>query len=456
MKPNNISITEKIGYGLGDTASNLIFQTVMLFLSYFYTDVFGLSAAAVGTMFLVVRLFDGITDPLMGYLTDKFNSVHGKFRPYLVWMAIPFVIACWLTFTTPNWLPWQKLVYAYLTYALLMLIYTAINIPYCALGGVITQDPQQRISLQSYRFTLAMIGGLLVTSCTLPMVEFFGAGEPKQGYQLTMLTMGLIGCLLFFACFKLTRERIHPPRNQQLKLSQSLGALWRNDQWRVISILCFVVLIAMVIRNTVALYYVNYYLQLPSLATQFITLGMIGAIAGSFIAQYLCLRWCKIRCYMIANALAGCVCIGSFFISTNDWVTAIVAHFSVSFLLQVATPLLWSMMADVVDYGEYQSGKRITGLIYSANLFFLKLGMAIGGAFAAWSLAFVNYQAGQPQSGETLLGINLLFTAIPGGILIASAAILIFYRLDRSAMENIKLASKQSNVSPELTNTAAQ
>ncbi|NVJ50000.1 MAG: MFS transporter [Gammaproteobacteria bacterium] len=437
MKNSRISILEKIGYGLGDTASNLVFQTVMLFLAYFYTDIFGLSAAAVGTMFLVVRLFDGITDPIMGFLADRHNSAHGKFRPFLLWIALPLVLACWLTFSTPEFTASGKLIYAYLTYAFLMLMYTAINIPYCALGGVITADPQQRVSLQSYRFTLAMLGGLAVSACTLPMVEFFGAGNEQAGYQSTMLIMSGIGALMFVVCFRTTRERVHPKPHQNIVLKQALKSLWRNDQWRIISMVCFIVLAGMVIRNTVALYYVNYYLGHKALATYFITLGMLGAIIGSFIVQFISQRFCKIKTYAAANALAGGVCIAAFFIPSNNLVGAFAGHILVSFLLQVASPLLWSMMADVVDYGEYKERIRVTGLTYSANLFFLKLGMAVGGAAAAWSLAGFGYQANQAQSLQALWGINFLFSIVPGLIFIASGIYILRYRLNNDAMARI-------------------
>jgi GPH family glycoside/pentoside/hexuronide:cation symporter len=196
-----ISTREKIAYGLGDTASNIVFQTVMLFLTFFYTDIFGISPAFVGTMFLAVRLIDAVTDPLMGALADRTNTRWGKFRPYLLWFALPFGFISVLAFTTPDLTEDGKMIYAFVTYTALMMVYTAINIPYCALGGVLTADPKERVSVQSYRFVFAMLGGLLVSGLTLPLVEFLGEGDQAKGYQLTIAAMSVLGVAMFLACF---------------------------------------------------------------------------------------------------------------------------------------------------------------------------------------------------------------------------------------------------------------
>ncbi|MDP5205902.1 glycoside-pentoside-hexuronide (GPH):cation symporter, partial [Alishewanella sp. SMS9] len=200
-----LSKKEKIAYGLGDTASNIIFQTVMLFLTFFYTDIFGISPAIVGSMFLLVRIIDAVTDPLMGALADNTKSRHGKYRPYLLWLALPFAFCSVLAFTTPDFSENGKVWYAFATYTLLMLAYTAINIPYSALGGVLTADPNERVSVQTYRFIFGMLGGLLVTACTLPLVEYFGQGDQARGYQWTIAAMSLLGMILFLLCFAGTR-----------------------------------------------------------------------------------------------------------------------------------------------------------------------------------------------------------------------------------------------------------
>ncbi len=228
-----LSKKEKIAYGLGDTASNIIFQTVMLFLTFFYTDIFGISPAVVGTLFLVVRVIDAVTDPIMGALTDATHTKYGSYRPYLLWLAIPFAVISVITFTTPAMDDGNKIIYAFVTYALLMLVYTAINIPYSALGGVLSSNPNERVSIQSYRFVFGMLGGLLVTSCTLPLVKSFGEGNNELGYQLTMLVMSCLGVVLFLICFRYTKERVINP-SHKLSLKTQLHVLWQNQPFKIL------------------------------------------------------------------------------------------------------------------------------------------------------------------------------------------------------------------------------
>ncbi|MBU2114062.1 MAG: glycoside-pentoside-hexuronide (GPH):cation symporter, partial [Gammaproteobacteria bacterium] len=379
-----LSKQEKIAYGLGDTASNIIFQTVMLFLTFFYTDIFGISPAVVGSMFLLVRIIDAVTDPLMGALADKTQSRHGKYRPYLLWLALPFALCSVLAFTTPDLSANGKVIYAFATYTLLMLAYTAINIPYSALGGVLTADPTERVSVQSYRFVFGMLGGLLVTACTLPLVNFFGDGDNAKGYQLTIAAMSLLGVVLFLLCFAGTRERVTAPADQQLTLRSSFASLWQNDQWRILCVAAFFLLTGMVLRTTLAIYYVKYFLGREDLITAFVTLGMLGNIAGCALAQWLSRYVDKVKAYIGLQLISAAICVVSFFISAEQLVLAFALYFLWGFFLQMATPLLWAKMADTVDYGQYKTGIRITGLVYSSIVFFIKLGLALGGALAGW------------------------------------------------------------------------
>ena len=404
---------EKVAYGLGDTASNIVFQTVMLFLTFFYTDIFGISPAVVGSMFLLVRIIDAVTDPLMGAMADKTKSRHGKYRPYLLWLALPFALCSVLAFTTPDLSANGKVIYAFATYTLLMLAYTAINIPYSALGGVLTADPTERVSVQSYRFVFGMLGGLLVTACTLPLVNFFGAGDNAKGYQLTIAAMSLLGLVLFLLCFAGTRERVTTPIDQQLTLRSSFASLWQNDQWRILCVAAFFLLTGMVLRTTLAIYYVKYFLGREDLITAFVTLGMLGNIAGCALAQWLSRYVDKVKAYIGLQLISAAICVVSFFISAEQLVLAFALYFLWGFFLQMATPLLWAKMADTVDYGQYKTGIRITGLVYSSIVFFIKLGLALGGALAGWLLAFYNYQADVVQTAATQQGILLSFTILP-------------------------------------------
>ena len=415
-----VSVREKIAYGLGDTASNIVFQTVMLFLTFFYTDIFGISPAFVGTMFLAVRIIDAITDPLMGAFADRTQSKHGKFRPYLLWFALPFGLISVLAFTTPDFSETGKMWYAFLTYTLLMLVYTAINIPYCALGGVLTADPAERVSIQSYRFVFAMLGGVLVSACTLPLVDYFGQGDKAKGYQLTILAMSVMGVLMFLACFYGTKERIQP-QAEQGSVAAGFKALWRNDQWRVLSVAALFLLSGSVLRNTLAIYYVKYYLELPGSISLFITLGMIGSIAGCIVAQPLSKIFCKVKLYIGIQLTAAALCVASYFVTPDQTVLAFALFILWNFFFNAGTPLLWAKMADTVDYGQWKTGIRTTGMVYSSIIFFIKLGLAIGGAAAGWLLAGYGYQADQSQTETARQGILLSFSIYPalGSLLVA-------------------------------------
>lgn len=434
-----ISIKEKIAYGLGDTASNIVFQTVMLFLTFFYTDIFGISPAFVGTMFLAVRLIDAITDPLMGALADRTQTKWGKFRPYLLWFALPFGVISVLAFTTPDLSENGKMIYAFVTYTALMMVYTAINIPYCALGGVLTADPKERVSVQSYRFVFAMLGGLLVSGLTLPLVEFLGKGDQAKGYQLTILAMSILGVAMFLACFWGTKERLHPPKDQNSTFKQDVKHLLQNDQWRILSIAAVCLLSGMVLRTSLAIYYVKYFLQLPDMITLFITLGMVGNIFGCVLAEPLAKRVCKVKAYIALQIISAAICVVSYFVSSDQVVLAFALYILWGFTFNMATPLLWAKMADAVDYGQAKTGVRITGMIYSSVIFFIKLGVAIGGAAAGWLLAGYGYQADTAQTQTTLDGILLSFTIYPaiGSILVAG--IMCFYKLNNEKVEEIHM-----------------
>ncbi|GGB61855.1 glycoside-pentoside-hexuronide (GPH):cation symporter [Shewanella inventionis] len=434
-----ISIKEKIAYGLGDTASNIVFQTVMLFLTFFYTDIFGISPAFVGTMFLAVRLIDAVTDPLMGALADRTNTRWGKFRPYLLWFALPFGFISVLAFTTPDLTEDGKMIYAFVTYTALMMVYTAINIPYCALGGVLTADPRERVSVQSYRFVFAMIGGLLVSGLTLPLVEFLGQGDQAKGYQLTITAMSILGVAMFLVCFWGTKERLHPPVDQQSSFKKDFGDMLKNDQWRVLAVAAVCLLSGMVLRTSLAIYYVKYYLNMPDSITLFITLGMVGNIFGCILAEPLAKRICKVKAYIGLQIIAAALCVLSYFVPSEQVVLAFFMFIAWGFTFNMATPLLWAKMADVVDYGQYKNGVRITGMIYSSVIFFIKLGVAIGGAAAGWLLAGYGYQADTAQTAETQQGILLSFTIYPaiGSILVAF--VMRWYILDNQQVDRIHL-----------------
>lgn len=432
-----ISRREKIAYGFGDTASNLIFQTVMLFLAFFYTDIFGISAATVGTMFLVVRLLDAITDPLMGFLADNTRTRFGQFRPYLMWLVIPFAVCSILAFTTPDLGNTGKVIYAYITYTLLMLAYTAINIPYSALGGAITKNPQERVSIQSYRFVFGMLGGLIVTLLTLPLVNWFGQGDRALGYQLTIAAMSAVGVLLFVLCFLGTKERVKPPADQQLQFKPALVSVWKNDAMRTLALVAVLLLCGIAIKSTLAIFYVKYYLVREDLITAFISLGMVGNILGVALAAPLVRYVDKVKAYKALQIIAALFSLAAFWVRPEQLMLAFGLYFLWSFFLQMATPMLWAKIADTVDLGQRKSGLRATGLVYASVVFFIKIGIAIGGAIAGWWLAFSGYQPNQEQTADTQLGILFAFTVLPAITSLLVAWVMRGYTLNNARVEEI-------------------
>lgn len=468
-----VRLREKIGYGLGDTASNLVFQLIVNFLGYYYTDVYGLSPAMVGTLFAAVRVMDAVTDPLMGAICDRTKTRWGKFRPWMLWLSVPFGGAAVIAFTVPDLEGGSKTLYAFATYAILMLLYTAVNIPYCALGGVISSDPKERVSIQSWRFALAMVGNVIVSATTMPLVAALGDGDQAKGFQLAIGLFAVAAVILFGLCFATTRERVHAADEARATtVLEDLKSLLRNDQWALLATINFVLLVGVIMRGTAVIYYVEYVLKMPELFTAYLTLGSIGAIVGSLVAGgmangfrspglpliaatqigLLAVFWALgmigLPLFLTATAagVAGtaiAALIGRFLARIEAFgaifVTQSLVHFALFFLgaenlyasvflfilalffNQVGVPMLWSMMADSVDYGQWKTGVRITGMNFSANLLALKLGVAAGGAATGWLLASYGYVANQEQTAEAMFGIALIFAVIPGvcGLIIA-------------------------------------
>jgi GPH family glycoside/pentoside/hexuronide:cation symporter len=405
-----LAIKEKFGYGLGDTASNIVFQVVINFMLYFYTDIFGITAAAAGTLMLAVRLFDAVTDPIMGGLADRTRTRWGSYRPYLVWVSVPYGLLAVLAFTTPELSDGGKLIYAYITYALLMTAYTAINIPYSALGGVITKNTQERASVQSWRFMLAMVGGALVAASTLPMVEFFGNGNDQKGFQMAMVVLSVIAIACFVACFALTHERENPAAAvERQSIFADFISLMRNDQWVIIAIVSFVWLISVAMKGGVTPYYVSYYLNSESSITLFMTSGMLMGVAGAMFANWMTRRYCKVMVMQRASFVLILVYTALALVPRDQYMLALVLSMGSSFVHMIIIPYLFSAVADTVDYGLKRWGKGAMAMSYSGHLLALKIGIALGGALSGWILAYVGYQPNVEQTEAALSGIVFLY-----------------------------------------------
>ena len=438
----NLTITrkEKISYGLGDMASHVGLDNVIIFLTFYYTDVVGLPAAFVGTMFLLARTADAIIDPAMGYLADRTNSRWGKFRPWMLWLALPFGVSCLLTYAVPESLTLTgKMVFATITYTFMMLMYTAINIPYCSMGAVITPNNEDRISLQSYRFFLATLGGAMSTFFMMPLAQYLGGEDKLSGYRWAMAIMASAAVIMFWICFANTRERIKAPATHNNYLGE-LRDLLRNDQWRVVSVLVITNIGFGVIRLGAMMYFVTYYLGSASYFMWMLGAHILGKAAGSALAKRLSRNFSKVQMFGYCAVLAGVLSIALFFAPKSIYVL-VPLTFVVSTLYQATTTLMWVMMADVADYGEWLQGKRMDGVIFSTFLAVLKLGMAISGAIVGWTLGLSGYVANAPQqTSVAMYCIVALFTVVPGLLSLAAFATLRWYKLDDNTMKSINLA----------------
>lgn len=446
-----LTLSDKIGYGLGDMASALVWQTATLFLAYFYTDVFGLPAAVMGTMFLVVRAVDALIDPCIGSLVDRTQTRHGKFRPWLLWMAIPFGVCCLITFYVPDVSPTLKTIYACVTYSLLSLVYSAINVPYCAMPGSLTLDPRERHSLQSWRFALAFIGGLVVTVIALPMVSWLGDGDTRRGYFYAMSLMGLLGVVLFFCCFAMTKERYHSPRDTRHTLRGDLKLLWQNHQWRIVFAFNVLLLLAVVTRGSATIYYVKYVMLRPDLVFAFIVASLVAALFGALLSETLLGRFDRVKSFRWTIATYVVIGAAIFFLPPNAVWLIFGVNVLFCFVQNLGTPLQWAMFSDVVDYEEHRSGRRMDGLVFSTALFAIKLGLALGGAVVGWVLGMVDYlPATAQQPAQVTTTINALFTLVPSLLFMVMGSLLFIYKLNSRYVRDIadELAKKRDVQSP--------
>ena len=432
-----LSIREKIGYGLGDTASNLFFQTFMIYLLFFYTDVFGISAAAAGTMLLVTRLWDTVNDPIVGAIADRTHSRWGKFRPYLLWGAVPFGIAGVLTFTTPELGPGAKLVYAYVTYTVMMMLYTIVNIPYSALMGVISADSQERTSVSSYRFVFAFIGGLIVQGTMLPLVAWFGEGDQQSGFRLTMTLFAVVAVALFFTTFATTRERVVVADGVKPNLRKDLRDLATNLPWLVLFVVGLFNLTFTSVRSGTVVYYFKYVTGNEFLASGFLVAGTTATLVGVVLAPALSRRFGKKRVFIFATLLSGLLASLFYWVDPGNMPALLTIQVLASLCAGPTAPIVWAMYADCADYSAHRNKRRATGLVFSAATFAQKMGWTLGGAMTGWLLAWYGFEANASQSAETLEGIRLMFSVIPGVIGVAAALAMSFYPLSEDEVRRI-------------------
>ena len=486
MKTATITLRDKVGYGFGDMASSMFWKIFGMYLAFFYTDVFRIPAAAAGVMFLVTRILDAGVDPMLGIMADRTKSRWGKYRPYLLWIAIPFAIMGAITFYTPNihdntlfsfyinifgynahiYLTY-KLLYAYVTYSLMMIIYSAINVPYASLLGVMSSDPQERNTLSSYRMAFAFIGSFVTFMLLQPLVDFFGKGGARSeienistepmAWTKAVAIIGAICVVLFYLCFRYTKERVVEIKKSAEKTSikEDLNLLLKNKPWWILVATGLAALMFNALRDTVAVYYFKYYIidnyKMAAtgwtLTTIYFLVGQLANLLGVTMAAPMSNKYGKKNTYIIAMVLAAVLSCGFFF--TKDVASIMVLQIAVSICAGYVLPLLWSMFSDICDHQELTTGRRASGLIFSSSSMSQKFGWAIGPAIVLWVLAAFNYITPPEgvdfvtQPDSAIFGMKLLISLLPAIACALAVVGMMFYPLsDKKVKENAEELDK--------------
>lgn len=475
---HTLSIREKLGYSLGDLAANLIFQTLITYLAFFYTDVFRLPPATAATIIFVIGLLGAfVFTPLIGIAADRTATRWGKFRPWILWTAIPFGVLSLLAFSTPDLGEHGKVVYALTTYGLLMLVYAANNLPYSALSGVLTGSMAQRNSLSAYRFVAVMIAQFIIQVLLLPLVLILGDGDRVQGFERVMTVFAVVGTAFFLITFATTRERIVPAKEETGGVLQDLTDLLRNRPWQVMLALTVLVFINLALKGGTYIYYFQYYMREAALtgfldssgfnhfigevntalsgwglsgftwpkdpATSAFSLfnacGILCMILGIGVSRHLADRFGK-RSVFGGALLASTVFLLAFsFFPPTAVAVAFGAFMLHGFFYGITIPLLWAMIADVADYSEWKNHRRATAIIFSAMLCGLKIGLSIGGALVAGILAHHGYQAGAEQQPQAVVdGIRLTVSVYCSLPFLLAVALLLFYEIDKKMEARIE------------------
>lgn len=430
MQGHRLPVLEKIGFGAGDAAVNVVISSMFLIITFFYTDIFGLRPEHLAALFLVVRFIDAFTDPLMGLLTDRFTTRWGRYRHYFLFLAVPFGISVFLTFTTPDFGYNAKLVWAYSTYILVTLIFTAVTIPYISLIGVLTDSPSERLSANGYRLFFAKVAAFLVSIVVPVMAKAWGEGDLAAGYQAAMGTMAALATVLFLFCFFTTTERLQH-RVEKAPLLQQVSHLFRNDQWLVLCAVCVVGTIGYVVRGSVAAYYAKYYIGGDeTMIARFLGTGVGAAILAMVASTWITKRYCKIRLFRLSQLAAAALGAILFLaVGPGDVAPAFFLYFLFAFVIDLHAPVFWSAIPEAIDYGERKSGLRVSGLAWGGISFWQKAGMGLAGAIVGWLLTYYAYVPDRPQSDFTLTGLALMLTVIPGAFHLVMGLLMFRYRI---------------------------
>lgn len=433
-----LSVTEKVGYSLGDMAANFVFQFMIALQLDFYTHTFGLTPAQAGTMLGVVGLSVAILNPVMGVIADGTTSKWGKFRPWILWSALPFGIIGVLTFTTPDLSLGAKLIYAWVTYTALRVVYIINNVPYASLTAVMTDDSDERTSISSYRQIAANLAGLIIASFVIPLVGILGQGNDKRGYMLTMGLLCSVSVVFFLITFFTTKERIQPDPQQKTNVAQDLADLFRNKAFLILFLVTTFYFTAIVIRGNDMLPYFRYVAKDVSIYSVFNFFGLGALLVGVALSTPVSKALGKRTLFALSMLLTGLFSIALYVIPPTASTVVIGAEVLRQFCFGLSGPILWAMMGDVADYGEWKTGRRASATVTSAVVFALWAGLALGGAIAGWLLGAYGVQSDVAvQTASAQAGILLTGSVYAGLGFLVAAALLIAYPLSSEKNRSI-------------------
>ncbi len=465
-----LSVKEKIGYSLGDLAANLVFQTLITYLAYFYTDIYGLSIEDSSYIILTVGLVSAFTfNPIIGAIADRTNSKWGKFRPWILWTSIPLGIVALLAFSTPDFSYKGKFIYAIVTYSALLFLYAANNLPYAALSGVITGDMKERNSMSSYRFVAVMIAQFFVQVFMYPIILKAGGGDKTLGIETVMTYLAVIGTAMLLITFFTTRERIIPKPEQKSSLKEDVYDLFANIPWVIMLTVTTLLFITLSMKGGAYVYYFENYVNEDALAFfiepiiyilsiiglnffgedpisagfgLFNAGGIIFMIIGISFSKGLADKYGKRDVFMSALFISTIFIAIFYFFDPTNLKLMFLSQILHGFFYGITIPLLWAMIADVADYSEWKNNRRATAIIFSAMMVGLKGGLSIGGALVASILGYYGYEAGVDQLVNTLFGIKMLISTFPSIPFLICIIILFFYEIDKNMENKIEMDLK--------------
>jgi len=439
MSNQKLSVLEKVGFGAGDMALNVVISSMMLIITFFYTDIYGLHTADLALLFVAVKIVGAIADLIMGQLTDRFNAAMGRYRPWLLFLAVPYGVSIFFAFTTPQLAYDAKLVWAYTTYILATVMTAGVGIPYISLISGLTSDPQERLSANGYRLFFAKVGAFMVTIIVPILAQRWGNGNAAAGYQAAMGVMAAVGVAMFLFCFFTTTERVRHVVERQ-SIAEQLKVLMRNDQWLILCGVCVTGTVGYVIRGSVAIYYAKYYLGGDTgMVSAFLSTGVAAAILSMVASTWITKSYCKVKLFRYTQIMVAALSVAIYlFVKPGDTVLAFVLYFLLSFIVDLHAPVFWSAIAETIDYGQVKTGKRVSGFAFGGISVCQKAGMAIAGGLVGILLTYFDYRPNAEQTAFALNGIALMLSVISGFFHLVMGLLMFKYRISDRYYDEVK------------------